>query len=96
MRDLNIAYGKRVNSKTWTNSTTSWDALCERLCHTAVTGETAAQYHAMTREERNLVKDRGGFVGGHLKNGIRKGVRQSGRLFHKKFNDKRKIMLDKR
>ena len=52
MRDLNIAYGKRVNSKTWTNSTTSWDALCERLCHTAVTGETAAQYHAMTREER--------------------------------------------
>lgn len=72
MRDLNIAYGKRVNSKTWTNSTTSWDALCERLCHTAVTGETAAQYHAMTREERNLVKDRGGFVGGHLKNGIRK------------------------
>ena len=71
MRDLKISYGHSANALKWSNRTTTWEALREKLKTTVKTAETMEQYRAMSRPEREAVKDIGGFVGGHLKNGRR-------------------------
>ena len=71
MRELKVSYGKSCNSKSWKNATTTWEALCEKFKTTLRTKETVAEYQAMSRSERDRVKDIGGFVGGHLKDGKR-------------------------
>lgn len=68
---LTIYTGAHRNSKTWKRAETSWAALLEKLAETAVTGETSAEYRAMTKTERAERKDVGGFVGGILKDGRR-------------------------
>lgn len=72
MRELKIAYGKSSNAYKWKNDVTTWEELCGKLKRTTRTKETVAEYHAMTRSEKAAIKDKGGFVGGHLKNGRRK------------------------
>ena len=72
MRMLKIACGRSRNALNWSNRTISWEDLCERLRTTFRTKETVAQYKAMTRAERDDAKDKGGFVGGHLRNGRRR------------------------
>lgn len=71
MREFKIACGRSSSSKIWKNSTITWDALCERLKKTSRTQETAEEYRQMTRAQKDAVKDRGGFVGGSLKDGRR-------------------------
>lgn len=71
MRKLKISLGSGRNALKWQNKTTSWDALCWRLQNTLRTSETVAEYKAMTRDEREAIKDRGGFVGGHIRGGRR-------------------------
>lgn len=71
MRELKIAYGRSSNAKSWKNSVTTWDDLCAKLKTTVRTRETAAEYKAMTKTEKAAVKDKGGFVGGYLKDGRR-------------------------
>ena len=68
---LKISQGNRSNARHWTNTTTTWPALCGKLQRTVRTRETVVEYHAMTKSERARVKDKGGFVGGHLKDGRR-------------------------
>lgn len=72
MRELKIAYGGSRAAKIWSNKLITFDALCERLQHTVRTPETAEEYPHLPREERDRIKDKGGFVGGWLKNGRRK------------------------
>ena len=72
MRELKIAYGGSRAAKIWSNKLITFDALCERLQHTVRTPETAEEYPRLPREERDRIKDKGGFVGGWLKNGRRK------------------------
>ena len=71
MRELSIAYGRSSSAKLWKNSATTWDDLCAKLKTTVRTRETAAEYKAMTKTEKAAVKDKGGFVGGYLKDGRR-------------------------
>ena len=72
MRDLAIAYGNSCFSKNWSNKTIRFDELCSRLEQTIRTSETAEEYPKLPKSERNKVKDKGGFVGGHLKDNRRK------------------------
>lgn len=71
MRELKIAYGRSSRAKSWTNKTTEWADLCGKLQTTHRTGETVDEYKTMSRIEKEKVKDRGGFVGGYLKDGRR-------------------------
>lgn len=67
MRDLIIAIGQRVNSKTWKNVRITWEQLCEKLSHTIRTSETVEEYKHFIKEAKQEAKDHGGFVGGKLK-----------------------------
>lgn len=71
MRKLNIAIGASSKAKKWNNSFVSFDELCNRLKETIRTDETVAEYTKAKKEERDKAKDRGGFVGGLLKNNRR-------------------------
>lgn len=72
MRELSIAYGNSCYAKMWSNKTTSWDELCSRLSTTIRTTESAEEYPNMKKADRDAIKDKGGFVGGQLKNNRRK------------------------
>ena len=72
MRKLKVAFGYSSRAKTWKNSTVSWEDLCGRLKTTYRTAETADEYRDMSRDDRDRAKDRGGFVGGHLRGGRRR------------------------
>lgn len=72
MRRLPIAYGNSCFAKTWTNKTISFDDLCERLSQTIRTTESIEEYPKLSKRERDRVKDKGGFVGGHLKDNRRR------------------------
>lgn len=70
-RELPVAYGSGAWAKTWSNKTTTFEELVGRFHVPTRTTETAAEYAKMTKTERGRVKDRGGFVAGHLKDGRR-------------------------
>lgn len=72
MRKLPIAYGNSCHAKTWANKTTTWDELCDRLKTTIRTTETVEEYKKMKKSDRDNAKDKGGFVGGQLRDNRRK------------------------
>ncbi len=72
MRELSIAYGNSCFAKTWSNKTISWDDLCKRLSSTTRTTESSEEYPNMKKADRDAAKDKGGFVGGQLRNNRRK------------------------
>lgn len=72
MRDLPIAYGSSCFARTWSNKTTTWNELCERLKNTIRTTETVEEYPKMKKDDRDRAKDKGGFVGGQLRDNRRK------------------------
>ena len=72
MRDLNIAYGNSCMAKKWSNKTTTWEDLGERLKNTIRTSESVEEYQKMKKAEKDGIKDKGGFVGGQLRDGRRK------------------------
>lgn len=72
MRDLPIAYGNSCYAKTWSNKTIRFDALCDRLSTTVRTSETAEEYPKLAKADRDRAKDKGGFVGGQLRDNRRK------------------------
>lgn len=71
-RELKIAYGSSCFAKVWSNKTITFDALCQRLSNTIRTPETVEEYPKMSKPERDRAKDKGGMVGGWLKEGRRK------------------------
>jgi predicted P-loop ATPase len=72
MRELSIAYGNSCFAKMWVNKTITWDDLCNRLSVTVRTTESAEEYPKLKKADRDKVKDKGGFVGGQLKDNRRK------------------------
>ena len=72
MRNLPIAYGNSCFAKTWTNKSTTFDELCVRLEQTIRTTESTEEYPALPKTERDRIKDKGGFVGGQLRDNRRK------------------------
>ena len=68
---LLIAVGRSRKSTQWQNKELHWSELLDKLAQTTRTRETAAEYAALPKGERDTIKDVGGFVGGYLKNGRR-------------------------
>ena len=71
-RSLKVAYGSGRKAWKWSNKTITFDELCERLKTPIRTPETAEEYPRLPKEERDSIKDKGGLVGGHLREGRRK------------------------
>ena len=72
MRALKIAYGNSRWTKYWSNDATVFDTLCSRLKKPIRTPETAEEYPKLPKSERDQLKDKGGFVAGHLRGNRRK------------------------
>lgn len=70
--ELLISEGKSRFETHWKNKKMLWSALLTRLEKSQTTGETHAEYMKMGKEQQDRIKDIGGFVGGHLKDGRRK------------------------
>jgi predicted P-loop ATPase len=58
--------------KKWKNTDISWEDFCSRVKNTQRTTETVEEYRKMRKGGQDSIKDVGGFVGGHLKDGRRK------------------------
>ena len=71
--NIEIAVAPSRLSKRWTNKRTTWLDLLQKCESTQRTAETVAEYKAMKREQQSERKDVGGFVGGYLKDGLRRG-----------------------
>ena len=70
--ELLISTGKSRFETAWKNKTIYWSALLLKLSKSVETPETHAEYMKMSKEQQDRIKDIGGFVGGHLKEGRRK------------------------
>ena len=69
---LIISEGRSRFEKNWKNKTTTWGQLLKRLSSSLQTAESHAEYMKMPKDRQSQIKDIGGFVGGHLKEGKRK------------------------
>ena len=72
MRELKIAVANSRKAKTWNNREITWEAFVERLSSTQKTIESIEEFLAMKRGEQDEIKDVGGYVMGHLKEGKRR------------------------
>ncbi|MEG0051470.1 MAG: virulence-associated E family protein [Terrisporobacter sp.] len=69
---MKIATGRSRTQKNWKNQNISWEDFCIKVKKTTRTWETIEEYKKLTKIEQDNIKDVGGFVGGHLKEGKRK------------------------
>ena len=69
---IDIAVGASKNSLKWKNQKWTWEKLAKKLCNGRRTSETIKEYLKYNKEDRDSIKDVGGFVGGYLVNGRRK------------------------
>lgn len=69
---MKIAYGNSRMEKKWKNNEISWDDFCKRVSTTQMTTETVDEYRKMSKPQQDAIKDVGGFVAGHLREGRRK------------------------
>lgn len=76
---LKIAVCNRRTDKRYKNVERTWRQLKDRNRIPVRTTETVAEYPKLSREEKDQLKDQGGFVGGWLKEGIRKNGNVIGR-----------------
>lgn len=72
MRELKIAYGNSRKAKFWSNKTITFEELCDRLRDPIPTSETVEEYPKLPKDQRDEIKDKGGFVAGHLRDNRRK------------------------
>ena len=72
MRELKIALGNSRQAKFWSNKAMSFEDICDRLKTPIRTTETAEEYAKLPKPKRDELKDKGGFVGGHLRDNLRK------------------------
>ena len=70
--ELLIATGRSRFETAWKNKTMLWSVLLSKLSKSRQTNETHAEYMKMSKEQQDRIKDIGGFVGGHLRDGHRK------------------------
>ena len=70
---MRIAIGKSRKALKWKNEDWDWERIVERCSQTLRTKETVEEYKKMPRGQRDEIKDVGGFVGGYLRDGRRKG-----------------------
>ena len=77
--ELLVSVGRSRFEKSWKNKRMQWSVLLSRLSRSVETPETHAEYMKMSKEQQDKLKDIGGFVGGHLRDGIRKSGHVAGR-----------------
>ena len=71
-RELTISTATNRRSTTWTNTYTDTHDLIDHICNPKTINTTTDEYHQLPKTKKDDLKDVGGFVGGHLKNGRRK------------------------
>ena len=69
---MKIAIGNSRMEKNWQNREMSWEEFLKRVGTTIYTKETVSEFASMPRNRSNDIKDVGGFVGGHLREGKRR------------------------
>ena len=69
---LKISVCDRRTNIRYKNQQRNWSWIKERNRRPIRTSETAAEYPKLPKEQRDEIKDQGGFVGGWLKSGVRK------------------------
>ena len=69
---LKISVCDRRTNTRYKNQERNWSWIKERNRRPIRTSETVAEYPKLPKEQRDELKDQGGFVGGWLKNGVRK------------------------
>ena len=69
---MKIAVGNSRRDKKWKTQDISWADLCARCGSTIRTTETVEEYRKLKKGQQDGIKDVGGFVGGHLREGRRK------------------------
>lgn len=69
---LSIATAPSRLTAKWANKAVAWSELARRCSQTKRTGESVAEWEAMSKDARGRIKDVGGFVGGRLKDGVRR------------------------
>ena len=76
---IRIATADSRYTKEWHNKTIEWSELVKKCRETHRTKETVAEYARMKKSQQADRKDVGGFVGGPLKDGLRKNGNVLGR-----------------
>ena len=69
---MKISVANSRQAKTWINRDITWEELIEKLSTTQKTVESIEEFLAMKKSEQDAVKDVGGYVLGHLKQGLRR------------------------
>ncbi|WP_409336329.1 VapE domain-containing protein [Eubacterium sp. F2] len=69
---MKISYGNSRKELHWKNSDLSWEDFKTRVSQTIKTTETVEEYKKMPKAKQAEIKDKGGYVLGHLKAGRRK------------------------
>ncbi|WP_322354507.1 virulence-associated E family protein [Dehalococcoides sp.] len=69
---MKIAIGNSRMDKKWKNNEISWEDFCTRVSSTIRTTETTQEYRKMSKDQQASIKDVGGYVAGHLREGRRK------------------------
>ena len=69
---MKISYGNSRMDKKWKNSDISWEDFCMRVSSTVRTTETVEEYRKLKKGQQDAIKDVGGYVAGHLREGRRK------------------------
>ena len=69
---LKISVCDRRTNTRYKNQERNWSWIKERNRRPVRTSETVEEYPKLPKEKRDELKDQGGFVGGWLKNGVRK------------------------
>lgn len=69
---MKIAVGNSRMDKKWINREISWEDFCAKVSVTQRTTETVEEYRKLKKGRQDGIKDVGGFVGGHLREGRRK------------------------
>lgn len=72
MRELKIALGNSRQAKFWSNKDMAFETICDRLKVPIRTSETVEEYTKLPKPKRDGIKDKGGFVGGQLRDNRRK------------------------
>jgi|APSaa5957512622_1039677.scaffolds.fasta_scaffold10961_1 putative DNA primase/helicase len=71
-REIGIAMAGSRMAKRWNNKTIRISAFVKKLSETVRTQETFDEYMSFPKSEQDSVKDIGGYVGGVLKDGLRR------------------------
>lgn len=69
---LIVSIGKSRFETEWKNKQISWSQLVRKLEKSLPTKESHAEYMKMGKTQQDDIKDIGGFVGGHLREGFRR------------------------